>query len=288
MKKRQRRFSLYVVLIFLLWIFIATQLQKTPFLWISGILMTLLVIAIFLNDFHLVGRHKILYRLFILFLYVIGAYISFLGWNFSYGLDIFFFCFLYLFYFQLPGRNDEPVSDKDERSFPLKERILRGIASIVILAAVTFSTWFIFEKTCKLVWVEDIYSKIQELPTSYSLADARKDGFIILNGTSNRKNDNIENFVQTFETDERKKMRLVTMDNHSIIHVYRMDHSDTPFVIHFSYDVKAGKTLASWELFQNIRREKSANGTEVILYQEDQENADGNSSTKEQMIYCYQ
>ncbi|VYU36159.1 Uncharacterised protein [Clostridium tertium] len=113
---------------------------------------------------------------------------------------------------------------------------------------------------------DKIVDKILNLPVDYSIEQAEKDGFVVIDSGLNEQIKEIDSFIENFYSKDKK---LITIDENYIINFYEIFDAR---IILFSYDLKNQNVIQQHKDFFRIKTEKSDDEAEVLLYPIDDSN----------------
>ncbi|MBS5951721.1 MAG: hypothetical protein KIC47_15640 [Clostridium sp.] len=113
---------------------------------------------------------------------------------------------------------------------------------------------------------DKIVDKILNLPVDYSIEQAEKDGFVVIDSGLNEQIKEIDSFIENFYSKDKK---LITIDENYIINFYEIFDAR---IILFSYDLKKQNVIQQHKDFFRIKTEKSDDEVEVLLYPIDDSN----------------
>lgn len=122
-------------------------------------------------------------------------------------------------------------------------------------------------------------NEIIDLPQNYTISQAEKDGFILLNSNLNHRNVVIENFISDFYS---KDKQLVTIDENYIINLYEIENYNIKL---FSYNLKNITIIYQIEVFDRVMKKEYNDKVELYLY-----NSTGRgltSSIDKHIVYVY-
>lgn len=153
------------------------------------------------------------------------------------------------------------------------KKLLLGLFAICLLFSITLCNSAIKNP-------EKVIDKILNLPQSYTLEKAEKDGFVVINSKLNIRNKEIDNFVSDFFT---KDKQLVTIDENYVINFYQIkNHTITLF----SYDQKNRAIIHQIETFDKIELNEADEKVELCLYYS--KGTTLTSTGEKHVIYAYE
>lgn len=92
------------------------------------------------------------------------------------------------------------------------------------------------------------------------MAQAKKDGLVVINSTLNAKNKEIDDFIENFYS---KDKQLITIDENHVVNFYQIKDASITL---FSYDVEKSAIIHQAETFDRIEINELEHKAELRLY----------------------